>query len=127
MEAALAGGYDVVLIDTAGRLHNKDNLMSELEKVRRVIQKRLPDAPHETLLILDATIGQNGVQQVREFAARIGLTGLVVTKLDGTAKGGVVASIVADLAVPVRFLGTGEGLDDLVEFDPVAYADALFS
>jgi len=118
---------DTVIVDTAGRLHTKDNLMAELDKIRRVITKRVPGAPHETLLVLDATTGQNALSQAREFAARVGLTGLVVTKLDGTAKGGVVAAIATELKLPVRYLGTGEGLDDLVAFDPAQFAEALFA
>jgi len=127
IEAAIAGRFDVVLIDTAGRLHTKDNLMTELEKVRRVVEKRIPGGPHETLLILDATTGQNALSQAREFTRRVGVTGLIVTKLDGTARGGVVAAIVAELDVPVLFVGTGETQDDLLEFDPATYADALFA
>lgn len=127
VDAAVAGNYSTVIIDTAGRLHTKDNLMVELEKVRRVAGKRLPGAPHEVLLVLDATTGQNALVQAREFASRVGVTGLVVTKLDGTAKGGAVVAICNELGLPVRFLGTGEGIDDLVPFDGSAFADALFA
>jgi fused signal recognition particle receptor len=126
LETAIARGADCVIIDTAGRLHTKDNLMAELEKVRRVVAKRLPGAPHEVLLVLDGTTGQNAVVQAREFAARVGLTGLVVTKLDGTARGGVVAAIVGELGVPVRYVGTGEGREDLAEFDARTFVDAVF-
>jgi fused signal recognition particle receptor len=126
MSAARARGSDVVIVDTAGRLHTKVNLMEELKKVRRVIQKAQPDAPHETLLVLDATTGQNGVAQARRFHADLGVSGLVLTKLDGTAKGGIVLSIRHDLNLPVRMVGLGEGIDDLQEFDPEAFADALF-
>jgi fused signal recognition particle receptor len=127
LEMAAARRTDVLILDTAGRLHNKDNLMSELEKMRRVLGKRIAEAPHETLLVLDGTTGQNALSQAREFKSRIGITGLVVTKVDGTAKGGVVAAIVSELGIPVRFLGTGEGLDDLIEFDAHAFAEALFA
>ena len=127
LETTLARGEDELLIDTAGRLHTKDNLMAELEKMRRVIGKRLPGAPHEVLLVLDATTGQNALAQARQFALRIGVTGLVVTKVDGTAKGGVVVAIAAELDLPVLYLGTGEGIDDLAEFDAAMFAEALFS
>ncbi len=124
--AALARNIDLVLIDTAGRLHNKEHLMRELEKVRRVMQKRLPDAPHEVLLILDATAGQNAVQQAKVFKEVMGVTGLVVTKLDGTAKGGSIIAIKRELNLPVRFIGVGEGQDDLQPFDPDAFVEAIF-
>lgn len=122
--AAKARGADVVIIDTAGRLHTKFNLMEELKKIRRVIDKHGVDAVH-TVLVLDATTGQNGVLQARQFAEAVGLDGLVVTKLDGTAKGGVVFSIVRELKVPVRYVGTGEGVSDLSEFDGPAFVRAL--
>ena len=125
--AAQARGADLVLIDTAGRLHNKEHLMRELEKIRRVIQKRLPEAPHETLLVLDATAGQNAIQQAKVFGAAMGVTGLVLTKLDGTAKGGVTITIRRELKLPVRFIGVGEQLDDLQPFDPDSFIEAIFS
>jgi fused signal recognition particle receptor len=124
--AAQARGMELVLIDTAGRLHNKEHLMRELEKIRRVIQKRLPEAPHETLLVLDATAGQNAIQQAKVFGAAMGVTGLVLTKLDGTAKGGVTITIRRELKLPVRFIGVGEGIDDLQPFDPDAFIAAIF-
>lgn len=123
--AAQARGSDVVLIDTAGRLHNKDHLMRELEKIRRVIQKRLPQAPHDVLLVLDATAGQNAVQQAKVFKDSMGVTGLVITKLDGTAKGGVIAAIARAHPIPVRFIGVGEGLDDLRPFVAEDFVAAL--
>ncbi len=125
--AAQARGADLVLIDTAGRLHNKEHLMRELEKIRRVIQKRLPSAPHETLLVLDATAGQNAIQQAKVFGAAMGVSGLVLTKLDGTAKGGVTITIRRELKLPVRFIGVGEQLDDLQPFDPDSFIEAIFS
>jgi len=124
--AAQARGIDIVLIDTAGRLHNKDHLMRELEKIRRVIQKASPTAPHETLLILDATAGQNAVQQAKVFGQAMGVTGLVLTKLDGTAKGGVAITIKRELGLPVRYIGVGEQMEDLQPFDPEAYIAAIF-
>lgn len=126
MSAARARGADAVIVDTAGRLHTKVNLMEELKKVCRVIQKAQPDAPHETLLVLDATTGQNAIAQARQFHAALGLTGLVLTKLDGTAKGGIVIAISHSLNIPVRMVGLGEGIDDLQDFDPKAFVDALF-
>lgn len=126
VQAARARGADVLLVDTAGRLHTKTNLMEEIKKVVRVIGKALPGAPHEVLLVLDATTGQNGLVQAREFHSTIGLTGLVLTKLDGTAKGGIVIQIAQDLGLPVRYVGTGEGLEDLEPFDASSYAEALF-
>ncbi len=124
--AAKSRGTDVVLIDTAGRLHNKAHLMQELSKVRRVIEKELPGAPHETLLILDGTTGQNGVNQAEAFLEAAKVTGMVVTKLDGTAKGGVILSIMRQFDIPVKFIGVGEAADDLIPFDPQAYVDTLF-
>ena len=124
--AGIARGSDLVLIDTAGRLHNKDHLMRELEKVRRVMQKRLPEAPHATLLVLDATAGQNAVQQAKVFKDSMGVTGLVLTKLDGTAKGGAIIQVRRELGLPVRFIGVGEGMDDLQPFDPDAFVEAIF-
>jgi fused signal recognition particle receptor len=125
--AAEARGADVVLIDTAGRLHNKEHLMRELEKVRRVIQKKLPAAPHETLLVIDATAGQNAIQQAKSFGAAMAVSGLVLTKLDGTAKGGVAITIRRELGLPVRYIGVGEGMDDLQPFDPDAFIEAIFA
>ena len=124
--AAKSRGADVVLIDTAGRLHNKSHLMQELSKIRRVIEKELPGAPHETLLVLDGTTGQNGVSQAAAFLEAAKLTGMVVTKLDGTAKGGVILSIMRQFDIPVKFVGVGEAADDLIPFDPQAYVDTLF-
>jgi len=117
IDAAVARKADVLIVDTAGRLHTSENLMDELKKVARVIAKRLPGAPHESLLVLDGTIGQNAVQQARTFAAAVPVTGLVVTKLDGTARGGIVVAVHEAIDVPVKFLGVGESLDDLVPFD----------
>ncbi len=122
VDAGITRGVDVVIIDTAGRLHTSTGLMEELKKVERVIRKRLPEAPHETLLVLDGTIGQNAVVQARTFAAAIPITGLVVTKLDGTARGGIVVAVHDDLDVPVKFLGTGEQSADLVPFDARQFA-----
>ena len=124
--AAKARGADVVIIDTAGRLHNKSHLMQELGKVRRVIEKELPGAPHETLLVIDGTTGQNGVSQAAAFLEAVKVTGMVVTKLDGTAKGGVILSIMRQFDIPVKFIGVGESADDLIPFDPNAYVDTLF-
>lgn len=125
IDAALARECDTVLVDTAGRLHTEPRLMEELKKVVRVVGKRHPGAPHESLLVLDGTVGQNAVAQAREFAAAVPLTGLVVTKLDGTARGGAVVAVRRAVQVPIRFIGTGEGLDDLEPFDPVRYARRL--
>lgn len=124
--AAKARGTSIVIIDTAGRLHNKSQLMQELTKVRRVIEKELPGAPHETLLVLDGTTGQNGVSQAAAFLEAVKVTGMIVTKLDGTAKGGVILSIMRQFDIPVKFVGVGEGADDLIPFDPAAYVDTLF-
>ena len=126
IDAGVTRGVDVVIVDTAGRLHTSDSLMDELRKVVRVIGKRLPGAPHEALLVLDGTIGQNAVQQARTFAASVPLTGLVVTKLDGTAKGGVVVAVHEALDIPVKFIGTGEAAEDLHVFDAAEFAEALF-
>ena len=125
ISSASANNYDVVLIDTAGRLHTKTNLMEELKKVKRVIQKLMPDAPHEILLVIDATTGQNGVNQAKEFASAIGLTGLILTKLDGTAKGGIVLRISSELKIPVKYIGVGEQIDDLQIFDKGSFVKAL--
>jgi len=124
--SAISQGTDVVIVDTAGRLHTRVNLMEELSKIKRVIQKRLPDAPHEVLLVLDASTGQNGLQQARQFDASVGVTGLVLTKLDGTAKGGIVLAVTRAMQVPVRFIGVGERLEDLQPFDAGAFVAALF-
>jgi fused signal recognition particle receptor len=126
VEKAQREGYDLLLCDTAGRLHTKANLMEELKKIKRVIAKLIPEAPHETYLVLDANNGQNAIHQTRDFHAAIGLTGLIVTKLDGTARGGVVVGIVNEFDLPVRYIGVGEGVDDLRPFDPQAFARSLF-
>ena len=125
IEAATARGRDVVIVDTAGRLHTQTNLMDELAKVRRVIAGRLEGAPHETLLVVDATTGQNGLQQARLFSEAAGVTGVALTKLDGSAKGGIAVAIAYELGLPVKLVGVGEGLDDLRPFDPREFADAL--
>jgi fused signal recognition particle receptor len=126
LRAAVARGYDDVLVDTAGRLHTKSNLMAELAKMVRVAGREVPGAPHQTLLVLDATVGSNGLAQAREFAKAAGVTGLVLTKLDGTAKGGVAVAVVRDLGVPIRYVGVGEAVDDLLPFDAAAFVDSLF-
>jgi len=125
LRAARSRGYDAVLVDTAGRLHTKGNLMSELAKMARVAGKEVPGAPHETLLVLDATVGSNGLVQGREFAKAAGVTGLVLTKLDGTAKGGVAVAVVRELGAPIRYVGVGESLEDLLPFDADAFANGL--
>ena len=125
LAAAKARGTDVVLIDTAGRLHNKQNLMNELNKISRVVDRELPDCARETLLVLDATTGQNGLIQAKQFRESAGLTGIVLTKLDGTAKGGIVVAIAKELGLPVKFVGLGEGMDDLQPFDAQFYVEAL--
>jgi fused signal recognition particle receptor len=127
IDAAVARNVDVLIVDTAGRLHTSEGLMEELRKVARVIAKRLPGAPHETLLVLDGTIGQNAVQQAKIFAGAVPVSGLVVTKLDGTARGGVVVAVHEAIDVPVKFLGVGESADDLLTFDPAAFARELLS
>jgi len=124
--AGKARGRDVVLVDTAGRLHTRVNLMAELEKVRRVAAREVPGAPHEVLLVLDATVGQNGLTQAREFMGAAGVNGIVLTKLDGTAKGGIAVAIAHDLKLPIRYVGVGEGIDDLIPFSPDDYVNALF-
>jgi fused signal recognition particle receptor len=126
VKSAIARGADVVIIDTAGRLHTKVNLMEELKKIKRVVQKIDPVAPHETLLVIDASTGQNGVQQAKQFSAAVGVTGVILTKLDGTAKGGIVLAISRDMKLPVKFIGVGEKIDDLQPFDRKAFVDALF-
>ena len=125
LRAARSRGYDAVLVDTAGRLHTKGNLMAELAKMARVAGREVPGAPHETLLVLDATVGSNALAQGREFAKAAGVTSLVVTKLDGTAKGGIAVAVVRDLGVPIRYAGMGEAVEDLLPFDPAAFAEAL--
>jgi len=127
IDAATTRGVDVLIVDTAGRLHTSEGLMEELRKVARVIAKRLPGAPHETLLVLDGTIGQNAVQQAKTFAEAVPVTGLVVTKLDGTARGGVVVAVHEAIDVPVKFLGMGEGADDLEPFEAREFARAMLS
>jgi fused signal recognition particle receptor len=126
LTAASARGTDAVIVDTAGRLHTKSNLMAELEKMKRTAAKIVPGAPHDVLLVLDATIGQNGLNQAREFWSHAGVTGIVLTKLDGTAKGGIVVAITRELNLPIRFVGTGEQMDDLVPFDAQTYVNSLF-
>jgi len=126
LAAAKARAADVVIVDTAGRLHTKSNLMAELEKMKRTAAKIVPDAPHDVLLVLDATTGQNGLNQAREFWSHAGVTGIVLTKLDGTAKGGIVVAIARELNLPIRFVGTGEQIDDLVPFDAQTYVNSLF-
>ena len=125
LAAARARGVDVVIVDTAGRLHNKQNLMNELSKIRRVIDRELPEASVECLMVLDATTGQNGLIQAKEFARSASLTGIVLTKLDGTAKGGVAFAITAEMGLPVKYIGVGEGADDLLPFDARTFAEAL--
>jgi fused signal recognition particle receptor len=126
IQSGKARGREPILIDTAGRLHNRVNLMNELDKIRRVAARAADGAPHEVLLVLDATVGQNGLQQAREFTNVAGVTGIVLTKLDGTAKGGVAVAIAHDLKLPIKYVGVGEGIDDLIPFSPHEYVDALF-
>jgi fused signal recognition particle receptor len=126
ISAARARSADAVIVDTAGRLHTKSNLMAELEKMKRTAAKLVPGAPHDVLLVLDATTGQNGLAQAREFTSHAGVTGIVLTKLDGTAKGGIVVAISRELNLPIRFVGTGEQMDDLVPFDAQTYVNSLF-
>jgi fused signal recognition particle receptor len=126
ISSAKAKGRDPVLVDTAGRLHTRVNLMNELEKIRRIAAREVPGAPQEVLLVLDATVGQNGVTQAREFMGAAGVNGIVLTKLDGTAKGGVAVAIAHDLKIPIRYVGVGEGIDDLVPFSAEEYVDGLF-
>jgi fused signal recognition particle receptor len=127
IDAAVSRGLDTVIIDTAGRLHTQEGLMEELRKMTRVIGRRLPGAPHETLLVLDGTVGQNAIQQGRLFSQAVSPTGIVVTKLDGSARGGAVAALRRELGVPVRFIGLGESLDDLEPFDPARFAENLLA
>jgi fused signal recognition particle receptor len=126
ISSGLAKGCDPILIDTAGRLHTRVNLMNELDKIRRVAAREVPGAPQQVLLVLDATVGQNGLTQAREFTGVAGVNGIVLTKLDGTAKGGVAVAIAHDLKLPIRYAGVGEGIDDLVPFDAQEYVDGLF-
>ncbi len=125
-KAAVARGVDILIIDTAGRLHTKVNLLEEMKKIRRVIDREIPGAPHETLLVLDAATGQNAVSQARIFKEAAGVTGLALTKLDGTAKGGIVVAVSHEFALPIRYIGVGESIDDLRDFDPQEFTDALF-
>jgi fused signal recognition particle receptor len=127
LKAAMARRVDYLFIDTAGRLHTKGNLMAELEKIHKVLARQCPGAPHEVLLVIDATTGQNGLAQARKFAEAVHVTGLVITKLDGTAKGGIVFSIVRELGIPVRYVGLGEQIDDLQKFDARTFVEALFA
>ena len=127
LKAAEARGADIVIVDTAGRLHNKQNLMQELAKISRIIDRELPGADRETLLVLDATTGQNGLQQARGFGEGTGLTGIILTKLDGTARGGIVFAIAQEMGVPVKFIGVGERAEDLQAFDPAAFVKALLA
>jgi fused signal recognition particle receptor len=127
LQAAKSRRTDYVIVDTAGRLQNKTNLMTELEKMKRTAARVIPDAPHEVLLVLDATTGQNGLEQARKFTETSGVTGIVLTKLDGTAKGGVVIAIARELGLPIRFIGVGEKVDDLLPFDPERFIDSLFA
>jgi fused signal recognition particle receptor len=124
--AGKARKRDVVIVDTAGRLHTRVNLMTELDKIRRIAAREVEGAPHEVLLVLDATVGQNGLAQAREFMSVAGVNGIILTKLDGTAKGGIAVAIANDLKLPIRYVGTGEGIDDLIPFSPEEYVDALF-
>ncbi|HEY2820996.1 MAG TPA: signal recognition particle-docking protein FtsY [Candidatus Acidoferrum sp.] len=124
--AAKARGTDALIVDTAGRLHTKSNLMAELEKMKRTAAKVIPGAPHDVLLVLDATTGQNGLAQAREFTSSVRVTGIILTKLDGTAKGGIVVAIARELGLPIRFVGTGEQINDLVPFDSETYVNSLF-
>ncbi len=124
--AGKARGRDVILVDTAGRLHTRVNLMAELDKIARIAGREVPGAPHEVLLVLDATVGQNGLVQAREFMNVAGVTGIILTKLDGTAKGGIAVAIAHDLELPIRYVGVGEAIDDLIPFSPEEYVDALF-
>ncbi|MEO6390620.1 MAG: signal recognition particle-docking protein FtsY [Pyrinomonadaceae bacterium] len=127
LKAAAARGSDVLIIDTAGRLHNKSNLMAELEKMRRIAGREVDGAPHETLLVVDAVTGQNGLEQARQFLKVAGITGIVLTKLDGTAKGGIAVAIAHELNLPIRYVGVGEQVDDLLVFDPEQYVNGLFN
>ena len=127
MEAAKARHIDILIADTAGRLHTQSNLMAELKKVKRVLAKLDPTAPHEILIVLDATLGQNALNQIKQFNEAIGITGIALTKLDGTAKGGIIFSIAQQTHIPIRFIGVGEGINDLRPFDADEFVDALFA
>jgi fused signal recognition particle receptor len=126
LKAAKSRNADVLIIDTAGRLHNKANLMAELEKMKRVAAREVPGAPHETLLVIDAVTGQNGLEQARQFMKTADVTGIALTKLDGTAKGGIAVAIAKELNLPIRYVGVGEQVDDLIVFDPESYVNGLF-
>jgi fused signal recognition particle receptor len=126
LQAAKARGIDVVIVDTAGRLHNKSGLMAELEKMKRTSERLVPGSPHEVLLVVDAVTGQNGLEQARQFTQTAGVTGLVLSKLDGTAKGGIVVAIASELKLPIRYIGVGEQVDDLEKFNPETFVRALF-
>ncbi len=126
IDAAISRGVDIVFVDTAGRLHTKVNLMEEIKKIRRTLAKRLPEAPHEVLLVLDATTGQNALSQAKMFSEALGVTGIALTKLDGTAKGGIVVSICSSLNIPLKYIGVGESVEDLQTFDPKQFVEALF-
>jgi fused signal recognition particle receptor len=126
LNAAKARGVDYVIIDTAGRLHTKENLMAELEKMRRTCQRVIPGSPHEVWLVLDATTGQNGLEQAKKFTESAGVTGIILTKLDGTAKGGVAVAIARELNLPIRFVGVGEKIDDLLPFEPDKFVQSIF-
>src|SRR5829696_894319 len=127
VQSAMAKGSDLVLIDTAGRLHNKAHLMDELSKIKRVIQKHIPEAPHEVMLVLDGSTGQNALEQAKHFTAATDVSALAITKLDGTAKGGVVLAIANQFKIPVKFIGVGEKIEDLLVFDKHEFVDSLFS
>jgi fused signal recognition particle receptor len=127
VEAAKSRGADLLLIDTAGRLHTRGDLMGELSKIRRTLQKKIPDAPHETILVMDATLGQNGLEQAKVFNEKMSLTGIALCKIDGTAKGGIVIAVADELGVPVRYLGVGEDMDDLLDFNAREFAEALLA
>jgi fused signal recognition particle receptor len=127
LQAAKARKADYVIVDTAGRLHTKHNLMAELEKMTRIAKREIASAPHEVLLVIDATTGQNGLTKARELTKTAGVTGLILTKLDGTAKGGVVTAIAKDLKIPIRFVGVGEKMDDLIEFSAEDFVESLFA
>jgi len=127
IQAATSRGSDVLIVDTAGRLHTKYNLMEELKKINKVIQRFVPDGPHELLMVIDATTGQNALLQARKFAEDIGLTGVIITKLDSTAKGGFAFAVADDLGVPIKFIGTGEKVDNLIPFEPQSFVAALFA
>ncbi|MEJ2034433.1 MAG: signal recognition particle-docking protein FtsY, partial [Deltaproteobacteria bacterium] len=127
LDFARTRNYDVVIVDTAGRLHTKVNLMEELKKIKRVMGKKLPGAPHEIMLVIDATTGQNGISQARLFNEAVEITGLALTKLDGTAKGGIVVNICHEFDIPIRFIGIGEQMEDLRDFDPHEFVDAFFA